>query len=276
MASISRVRGLPAARGPGRPRRPRRLLRPVRRDRSCRRTGSPVRDPHLAGQPGLGDEDRLRQHRARPGQPRGCGSRLVRRNAPAWRARWSSASTDPAATDTTPGRPRIRTRRPSTHVMQARSFAAEGVDLVHAMTITTAEEGIGVVRAARSAGLPVAVSFTVEPMDGYRTGRHWGRRWNAWTPPPARLVRHQLCPPHAHGTGPRRRRLARAGRCHPADASTLTHDELDSMDELDEGDLDLLMAAFRAVPVPPAQPRGHRRMLRHRRPARGFTVGRVI
>lgn len=48
------------------------------------------------------------------------------------------------------------------HFVQARSFADEGVDLVHAMTITTPEEGIGVVRAARSAGLPVAGSFTVE------------------------------------------------------------------------------------------------------------------
>src|SRR6478736_714977 len=48
------------------------------------------------------------------------------------------------------------------HAVQALSFAAAGADLVHAMTLTTPEEGIGVVRAARSAGLPVAVSFTVE------------------------------------------------------------------------------------------------------------------
>src|SRR6476659_8819355 len=44
----------------------------------------------------------------------------------------------------------------------AQDRAAAGADLVHAMTLTTPEEGIGVVRAARSAGLPVAVSFTVE------------------------------------------------------------------------------------------------------------------
>ncbi|RZI81015.1 MAG: homocysteine S-methyltransferase, partial [Microbacterium sp.] len=48
------------------------------------------------------------------------------------------------------------------HAAQARSFAAAGADLVHAMTMTGAAEGIGVVRAARAAGLPVAVSFTVE------------------------------------------------------------------------------------------------------------------
>ncbi len=44
------------------------------------------------------------------------------------------------------------------HVVQVRSFVAEGVDLVHAMTITSPEEAIRVARAARSAGLPVAVS----------------------------------------------------------------------------------------------------------------------
>src|SRR5689334_15990335 len=48
------------------------------------------------------------------------------------------------------------------HAAQVRSFAAAGADLVHAMTITGPAEGIGVVRAAREAGVPVAVSFTVE------------------------------------------------------------------------------------------------------------------
>ncbi len=48
------------------------------------------------------------------------------------------------------------------HSAQVRSFAAEGADLVHAMTMTEPAEAKGVVRAARAASLPVAISFTVE------------------------------------------------------------------------------------------------------------------
>ena len=48
------------------------------------------------------------------------------------------------------------------HTAQIASMRAAGVDLVHAMTMTTAAEAIGIAWAARSRGLPVAVSFTVE------------------------------------------------------------------------------------------------------------------
>src|SRR3954451_4613597 len=48
------------------------------------------------------------------------------------------------------------------HSAQVRTFADEGVDFVHAMTLSEPAEAIGVVRAARQAGMTVAVSFTVE------------------------------------------------------------------------------------------------------------------
>ena len=48
------------------------------------------------------------------------------------------------------------------HSAQMRTLADTAVDLVTALTITYADEAIGIVRAARAAGLPVAVSFTVE------------------------------------------------------------------------------------------------------------------
>ena len=50
----------------------------------------------------------------------------------------------------------------SYHAPQIRSLAEGGADLVHAMTLTEPAEAIGVVRAARAANVPVAVSFTVE------------------------------------------------------------------------------------------------------------------
>lgn len=48
------------------------------------------------------------------------------------------------------------------HARQIGVFADAGVDLVTAITMTYAEEAIGITRAARSAGVPVAISFTVE------------------------------------------------------------------------------------------------------------------
>ncbi|GAA2650747.1 homocysteine S-methyltransferase family protein [Paractinoplanes durhamensis] len=48
------------------------------------------------------------------------------------------------------------------HAPQITAFAEAGADLVTALTLTGAAEAAGIVRAARAAGLPVAVSFTVE------------------------------------------------------------------------------------------------------------------
>ncbi|GGF86876.1 homocysteine S-methyltransferase [Rhizobium wenxiniae] len=48
------------------------------------------------------------------------------------------------------------------HAHQIDAFAETVVDMLSAMTINTTEEAIGIVRAAREAGLPVVISFTVE------------------------------------------------------------------------------------------------------------------
>ena len=51
------------------------------------------------------------------------------------------------------------------HRPQLAAFAVAGADLVTAYTLTTPGEAIGIVRASREVGLPVAISFTVE-VDG--------------------------------------------------------------------------------------------------------------
>ena len=51
------------------------------------------------------------------------------------------------------------------HAPQIEAFAEAGADLVTALTLTGTGEAVGIVRAARAAGLPVAVSYTVE-LDG--------------------------------------------------------------------------------------------------------------
>ena len=48
------------------------------------------------------------------------------------------------------------------HAPQVEALAGAGVDVVSAITMTYAEEAAGVAQAARDAGAPVAVSFTVE------------------------------------------------------------------------------------------------------------------
>lgn len=48
------------------------------------------------------------------------------------------------------------------HARQIAVFADAGVDLVTAITMTYADEAIGITRAARGRGVPVAISFTVE------------------------------------------------------------------------------------------------------------------
>jgi len=55
------------------------------------------------------------------------------------------------------------------HRPQIEAFAQAGADMVGALTLTSTGEAIGIVRAARDAGLPVAISFTVET-DGRLAG----------------------------------------------------------------------------------------------------------
>lgn len=131
------------------------------------------------------------------------------------------------------------------HAVQARSFAAEGVDLLHAMTITTPEEAIGVVRAARSVGVPVAVSFTVETDGRLPDGTPLGEavaRVDAADAPDWFSVNcahpTHLAPVFDGGAWQERIAGLRPN------ASTLTHEELDAMEVLDEGDLALLTSSL--------------------------------
>ena len=165
------------------------------------------------------------------------------------------------------------------HAPQIEAFADAGADLVTALTLTGTGEAVGIVRAARSAGLPVAVSFTVE-VDGrlpdgtpLRIGRHRGRRRGR-----PRLLHGQLRPPHPHrarrwpttGTG------ARASSALRANASVRSHEELDAATELDEGDPVELARAQDALRPRLPNLAARRRLLRHRRPSRRRHVGRAL
>ncbi len=124
------------------------------------------------------------------------------------------------------------------HLPQAQALADAGADLITALTLTTGDEAIGVVLAAREVGLPVSVGFTVET-DGRLPD---GSTLRATVEevdqagPPDWFVVNCAHPSHVAAAladaGPW---LERIGGTR-VNASARSHAELDAAEELDEGD----------------------------------------
>jgi S-methylmethionine-dependent homocysteine/selenocysteine methylase len=137
------------------------------------------------------------------------------------------------------------------HGPQIRAFAAAGADLVSALTLTSAGEATGIVRAARDAGLPVAISFTVETDGTLADGGTLAGTIGAVDAAAAPDYFGVNCS-HPEHVGPAlagadgaswRERIAGVRY----NASALSHAELDESDELDEGDPAALAAAHRRL-----------------------------
>lgn len=128
----------------------------------------------------------------------------------------------------------------SYHSSQVRVFAAEGVDMVSAYTLTYAEEAIGIVRAAVAAGLPISISFTVETDGRLPSGEllcEAVERLDAETEAGALYLMINCAHPshfvaELEGGGAW---LDRIGGIR-ANASRKSHAELDGAAELDSGD----------------------------------------
>jgi S-methylmethionine-dependent homocysteine/selenocysteine methylase len=125
------------------------------------------------------------------------------------------------------------------HATQIATFADTAADMVTALTMTYAEEAIGIVKAARRHGLPVVVSFTVETDGRLPSGEALGAaiaRVDAATgAAPAYYMINCAHPAHfAHvlDAAPWVQRV----RGLRANASMRSHAELDAADTLDEGD----------------------------------------
>ena len=126
------------------------------------------------------------------------------------------------------------------HTAQMQTLSDTAVDLITALTVTYAEEAIGMVRAARGAGLPVAVSFTVETDGRLPSGqmlRAAIEQVDSETDgAPLHYMINCAHPVHFEGA------LADGGawseriRGLRANASTLSHAELDEAEDLDDGD----------------------------------------
>lgn len=134
------------------------------------------------------------------------------------------------------------------HRAQVEAFAAAGADAVAAYTLTGPEEGIGIVRAARGAGVPVLIGFTVETDGRLPDGtslRGAVERVDATDPPDGFIV-NCAHPTHIAPALDSGDWLSRIVQVNP-NASTLSHAELDAAEDLDAGDLGLLASSYDAL-----------------------------
>ena len=85
--------------------------------------------------------------------------------------RGRAAASARAGTATTPASAMTAEEAERYHAVQIGTFADTTADQVTAITMTNAEEAIGIVRAAAAAGIPSAISFTVETDGRLPTGQ---------------------------------------------------------------------------------------------------------
>jgi S-methylmethionine-dependent homocysteine/selenocysteine methylase len=126
------------------------------------------------------------------------------------------------------------------HGRQVDLFAETDADMVAAITMTYPDEAIGVARAARSAGMPVAISFTVETDGRLPSGHALGEAINAVDEAtaggPAYYMLNCAHPTHFVGALDPVAGWAARVRGLRANASKQSHAELDAAPELDDGD----------------------------------------
>ena len=137
------------------------------------------------------------------------------------------------------------------HRWQADILAAAGADMLSAITMTNINEAVGIARAARDAGKPVAISFTLETDGRLPTDDALGTAIEevdaATNGYPAYFMINCAHPTHFAGT------LADGGawtqriRGLRANASKCSHAELDAMTELDIGDPEELAREHRSL-----------------------------
>ena len=101
------------------------------------------------------------------------------------------------------------------HSLQARAFAAAGAQMMTAVTMTYAEEAIGIADAATAEGLPVVISFTTETDGRLPSGQELGEAIaevdEATDGSPAYFMVNCAHPTHFAGSPRGRELLARAG-----------------------------------------------------------------
>jgi homocysteine S-methyltransferase len=125
------------------------------------------------------------------------------------------------------------------HTEQIETLARTSVDLVHAMTLTYPAEAIGIAQAAAQAGVPAVISFTTETNGRLPDGTSLEDAISAveaatgWSP--AYYGVNCAHPIHFSPALPGGR-IGERIRSVRANASKLSHAEIDESPELDSGD----------------------------------------
>ncbi|MDH4366361.1 MAG: homocysteine S-methyltransferase family protein [Acidimicrobiia bacterium] len=137
------------------------------------------------------------------------------------------------------------------HGFQVSRMADAGVDVITALTMGYVGEASGIALAARAAGVPAVVSFTLETDGRLPTGMPLGEAIEATDSATGAYPLHYMIncahPTHFdHVLDPDASWAHRIGGIR-ANASALSHAELDEMVELDEGDPDDLARRYVAL-----------------------------
>jgi S-methylmethionine-dependent homocysteine/selenocysteine methylase len=137
------------------------------------------------------------------------------------------------------------------HAGQIGTFARTQADMVTAITMTNASEAIGVARAAQAAGLPVAISFTLETDGRLPTGQGLAEAIvevdEATRSAPAYYMINCAHPTHFDGVMQGKAPWLDRIRGLRTNASKRSHAELNEAPDLDAGDPDELGREHRAI-----------------------------
>ncbi len=139
-----------------------------------------------------------------------------------------------------PGQVMTATEAEKYHAPQINSFAAAGADMITAITITNANEAIGITRAAIDVDKPVAISFTLEIDGCLPTGQTLGEAIGevdaATASGPAYYMINCAHPTHFANALPSDAPWTKRIRGLRANASKRSHQELNDSPDLDAGD----------------------------------------
>ncbi|MEH7910412.1 homocysteine S-methyltransferase family protein [Rhizobium laguerreae] len=137
------------------------------------------------------------------------------------------------------------------HAFQIGAFAGTEADMVSAFTLTNIDEAIGVARAAQALGMPSAISFTLETDGRLVTGRSLQEAietTDAMTGgAPAYYMINCAHPTHFEtALDPASAWVKRISGIR-ANASTMSHEQLDNSETLDAGDPEDLGRRYRKL-----------------------------
>ncbi|TLX12887.1 homocysteine S-methyltransferase family protein [Rhizobium sp. MHM7A] len=137
------------------------------------------------------------------------------------------------------------------HGFQIETFAGTEADMVSAFTLTNIDEAIGVVRAAKSFAMPCAISFTLETDGRLVTGRSIQEAIETTDAATGGAAAYYMIncahPTHFESALDPSSTWAKRIFGIRANASTMSHAQLDNSETLDAGDPDDLGRRYRKL-----------------------------